>query len=176
MCHLSKLHQRPSLIIESRTWPCPMRRPSRARASRYGALLIDSMPPATTTRCVAGGDPLRRQHHGLEPRPADLVDGQRRHAVGQPSAQRGLSRRRLAEAGRDDVAHDAFLDDRRVDAGAAHGLAHDHRPQLRRGEVLERAEELPGGQADGRDDDGVHDSIFSRSIVRIVQRSGGLGR
>src|SRR6185436_12650471 len=31
------------------TWPWPMRRPLRALGSRYGALVIDSMPPATTT-------------------------------------------------------------------------------------------------------------------------------
>src|SRR6185295_17837638 len=31
------------------TWPWPMRRPLRALGSRYGALVIDSMPPATMT-------------------------------------------------------------------------------------------------------------------------------
>ena len=51
--------------------------------------------------------------------------------VGQAAAQRRLPGRRLAESGRDDVAHDAFVDDRRVDAGAAHGLADDDRPELR---------------------------------------------
>jgi hypothetical protein len=37
---------------------------------------------------------------------------------------------------------------------ARDGLAHDHGAQFRRGEVLERAQELAGGQADGADDDG----------------------
>src|SRR3954466_7399714 len=31
------------------TWPWPMRRPARAFGRRYGALVIDSMPPATMT-------------------------------------------------------------------------------------------------------------------------------
>src|SRR5437773_10394863 len=49
MWHCSKAHQRPSLIIESTTSLLPMRRPSRTPRSRYGQLLIDSMPPATAT-------------------------------------------------------------------------------------------------------------------------------
>src|SRR3954468_17881052 len=34
------------------TWPCPMRNPARAFGSRYGALVIDSMPPATMTSAL----------------------------------------------------------------------------------------------------------------------------
>src|SRR3954466_11694838 len=49
MWHCSKAHHSPSLIIESRISALPIRRPSRTRGSRYGALLIDSMPPATAT-------------------------------------------------------------------------------------------------------------------------------
>src|SRR5258707_7492277 len=49
MWHCSKAHQRPSLIMASTTSPLPMRSPSRTRGSRYGALLIDSIPPATAT-------------------------------------------------------------------------------------------------------------------------------
>ena len=33
--------------------------------------------------------------------------------------------------GRDDVAHDAFVDDRRIDAGAADGFGDDERAELR---------------------------------------------
>src|SRR3954449_11732677 len=49
MWHCSKAHHSPSLIIESRISALPIRRPSRTRGSRYGQLLIDSMPPATAT-------------------------------------------------------------------------------------------------------------------------------
>src|SRR5712671_2222761 len=31
------------------TCPCPMRKPARALGNRYGALVMDSIPPATTT-------------------------------------------------------------------------------------------------------------------------------
>ena len=41
--------RRPSLIIASIAFASPMRKPKRACLSRYGALLIDSMPPATPT-------------------------------------------------------------------------------------------------------------------------------
>src|SRR5215207_2222057 len=39
------------------TWPWPMRRPPRALGRRYGALVIDSMPPATMT----SEEPARRR-------------------------------------------------------------------------------------------------------------------
>ena len=81
---------------------------------------------------VAGGDALRREHHRLQARAAHLVDRQRRDAIGQPAVERRLPRRVLAEAGRDDVAHDAFVDDGRVDAGARDRFAHDERAELRR--------------------------------------------
>ena len=59
---------------------------------------------------VARRDALVRQHHRLEPRAADLVDGQRGDVVGKSSVQRRLPCRILAEPGRDDVAHDALVD------------------------------------------------------------------
>ena len=37
----------PSWTIPSSAWPSPMRKPKRACFKRYGALDIDSMPPAT---------------------------------------------------------------------------------------------------------------------------------
>ncbi len=42
------MSHRPSFTIESTTAALPMRNPLRAWGSRYGALVIDSMPPATT--------------------------------------------------------------------------------------------------------------------------------
>ena len=44
----SKAQVRPSYIIVSLSSPSPMRYPKRALSSTYGALDIDSMPPATT--------------------------------------------------------------------------------------------------------------------------------
>ena len=102
---------------------------------------------------VAGRDALRREHHRLEPGAADLVDRQRRDVIGKPAVQRRLPRRVLAVARLDDVAHDALVDRGRIDAGAPHRLAHDQRAELRRRELLQRAEKLSGGRADGGDDD-----------------------
>ncbi len=48
MAHWSKAQNSPSYIIESTTVLSPMRIPARASGRRYGALVIDSMPPATT--------------------------------------------------------------------------------------------------------------------------------
>ncbi len=39
---------RPSYIIESTRVPSPRRNPARAPGSRWGACVMDSMPPATT--------------------------------------------------------------------------------------------------------------------------------
>src|SRR4051794_19132010 len=49
MCFSSKLERRPSQIIRSTSVPSPIRYPERAFGSAYGAFVIDSMPPVTTT-------------------------------------------------------------------------------------------------------------------------------
>ena len=158
MCQFSNGHHSPSWIIESTTCAWPMRRPSRTRGSRYGRVAHRLHAAGHRDLDVAGLDALVREHHRLQARAAHLVDGQRGDVVGEPALERRLARRRLAGAGRDDVAHDAFVDRRRVDAGARDRFADDQRAQLRRGEILERAEELAGGHADGADDDGFgHD-------------------
>ena len=113
---------------------------------------------------VAGADALVGEHHGLEARAAHLVDGQRGDVVGEPAAERRLPRRVLSEARADDVAHDALVDDRRVDARRGGRLRRTtSAPSCGRGEVLQRAEELAGGRANGADDDGVHDSAVQGS-------------
>src|SRR4051794_37191604 len=49
MCFSSKLERRPSQIIRSTSVPSPIRYPERAFGSAYGAFVIDSIPPVTTT-------------------------------------------------------------------------------------------------------------------------------
>ena len=68
--------------------------------------------------------------------------------IGQPASQRRLPRRVLSEAGADDVAHDAFVDDAGVDTGAAHGFGDDQRAELGRGQIFQRAEKFPGRRPD----------------------------
>ena len=48
--------------------------------------------------------------------------------------------------------------------------AHDERAELRRGEVLERAEELAGRRADGADDDGFAHGLDVQSRLDALRR------
>ena len=61
---------------------------------------------------------LSRKHHRLQPRSADLVDGDGRDGRGNPTGNRGLPGRGLALTGHDDVAHDDFVDTRWIDTGS----------------------------------------------------------
>ena len=101
---------------------------------------------------VADGDALGGEHHRLQAGAAHLVDGQRRDVVGQAAAKRGLSRGVLSETGADHVAHDALVDQGRIDARATNRFGDDERAELGRGEVLQRAEKLARRRADRADD------------------------
>ncbi len=48
IAHWSNAQNRPSWAIESTTWEPPYFTPFRSPGSRWGALVMDSMPPATT--------------------------------------------------------------------------------------------------------------------------------
>jgi len=71
------------------------------------------------------------------------------------AALAGVTRRRLTEASRHDVAQDHFVDAIGVDPGAADGFPHHQGPELRGAEALQAAQELPGRRAHGREDDGL---------------------
>src|SRR6476659_7330569 len=73
MCTPSNAHQRPSLIIESTISPFPMRKPSRTRGIRYGQLLMDSMPPATTTSTSPVATPCAASMTAVSPEPHTLL-------------------------------------------------------------------------------------------------------
>ena len=102
---------------------------------------------------VAGRDALRREHDRLEAGAAHLVDRQRGDVLAEAALERRLPGRVLAVARLDDVAHDALVDGGGIDPGAGDRFAHRHRAELRRGEVLERAEEFAGGGSDCGEDD-----------------------
>jgi hypothetical protein len=95
---------------------------------------------------VTGLDALVSQHHGLEAGAAHLVDGEGSHVLGEPGLERGLARRSLALAARDDVAHDALVHRGRVDAGALDGLGDDHGAEGWRGEAFRLPRNLPVGR------------------------------
>jgi hypothetical protein len=115
---------------------------------------MDSMPRHRDVD-IACRDALRRQHDGLQARSADFIDRERGDVIGEPAVEGGLARGILAEARGYDVAHDALVHDRGIDARAADGFGHDERAELRRREVLQRAEEFSGRRPDGARDDHV---------------------
>ena len=155
MWQFSNAHHRPSWIIRSWISPLPMRRPSRRRGSAYGVLLMDSMPPATTTSASPSRTACAASITALSPEPHTLLIVSAPTVVGQPGLERGLARGRLTQAGRHDVAQDALVDLRRVQPGARDGFADGDRAQLGSGERLEHAQELAGGRARCAQDDGV---------------------
>ena len=118
-------------------------------------MVIDSMPPATATSASPAAMPCAASITALRPEPHTLLMVSAATGVGQARLQRRLAGRGLAEARRDHVAQDALLDGARVDAGAPHGLPHDQRTELRRGERGQRALKAAGGKPDRREDDGV---------------------
>ena len=127
----------------------------RARgAARYGALLIDSMPPATAISMSPVRMPCCASITALRPEPHTLLMVSAATWSARPPLSAACRAGAWPTPRRDDVAHDALVDERRIDAGARDGLANDQRAELRRGEVLQRAEELAGGRPDGADDDG----------------------
>ncbi len=154
MCHCSNAHHRPSCIIESSRLAVAHAQPFahprqqvRGAAHRLHAAGHRHSRVAAAIACAASIT-------AFSPEPHTLLTVTAGTASDSPPRERGLPRRGLAETGRDHVAHEAFVDARRIDAGAAHGFADDERAELGRGEVLQRAEELAGGQPRGRQDDG----------------------
>src|SRR6185295_9938779 len=103
---------------------------------------------------VARPDRLGGEHHGLEPRPADLVDRQRRHGPRETGVNRRLAARRLAHPALEHVPHDHFFDCAVLDAGAAHGLANHEGTEPGGGKRGEAAEILADRGAAGGENDG----------------------
>ena len=64
-----------------------------------------------------------------------------------------MTGRRLANAGADHVAHEAFVHGGGINAGAGDGFANGERAQVRRAEVFEHTQKLAGGGTNGADDD-----------------------
>ena len=80
-------------------------------------------------------------------------------ASGNPAAERGLARRRLALPCRQHAAHDDLVDFFRADPGALDRCADRSGAEVRRGETLELALEGAHGRASEANDDdwiGIH--------------------
>ena len=101
---------------------------------------------------MTGADGLVGEHHRLQAGAAHLVDRQRGDVLVESAMQRRLPRGVLSLSRGNDIAHDAFVDDRGIDAGAEHRFGHHERAELRRRKVFERAEKFSGGCPDGAHD------------------------
>ena len=165
MCQSSKVHHKPSLIRN--------RQPDRdqaavlhvlPRAGKGSCSWIPCRQPRQRRHRLC--DALSREHDGLQPRPAHLIDRQRGDVISEAASQCGLTCRRLTEPRRDDVAHDAFLDDGRVDAGARNGLTDHDGAELWGSERLQRSEELAGCGSSGGNNDNATPLNFTGSVNR----------
>ena len=117
----------------------------------------------TTTSVSPAAIALRREHHGLETRPAHLVDGQCRDVARTGLREAPPAGPAPVQPGRHDVAHDAFLDRGWVDSGAAHGLADDQGAEFGAVNAFSAPRNLPVGRRDrGDDDGGFHPLDLSR--------------
>ena len=109
---------------------------------------------------VTATDGLRAEVQSLEARAADLVQGHGRHRVGQASLDGSLTRRVLAGAGGQYLAHDHFIDLRTVQTGLFEQLANHRCAQINRGYAgqgtLETADR---GARSSNNDDVLHFQI-----------------
>ena len=168
VAHVALLEGAPQAVVDHRVDDLAVAHPQAvAHARQQVRTVAHRLHPAGHGDVdVADADRLIGDHHGLEPGAAHLVDGQRGDVIRQSAVERGLARRILAQPGADDVAHDAFVDDLRVDARAADGFGDRQRAELRRGEALERAEELARRRSDGGHDHGFTHSRAQASGLR----------
>ena len=113
------------------------------RAAGSGALVIDSMPPATTMSASPARIMMVGQVDASEAREADLVDRQRGHAHGDAGLDRGLAGGDLALARPGDLAHEHVVDLARVDAGPLEDAADGGAPEVLRAERGEAPDSLP---------------------------------
>ena len=105
---------------------------------------------------VAGANALRREHHRLQPGPADHVRGVCRGRVGDAREQCRLPRRCLTDAGLHHVAHDDVFDLLRVRIRALERLRDRDRAEFRGREFGQPAEELADRRSHRGKDECVH--------------------
>ena len=91
----------------------------------------------------------------FNPEPQTLLIVMAPVAGDSPPIDCGLSRRILPEPRRDDVAHDALVDLRSIDARALHSFAHNDGAKLRRGEIGEAALKFSHRRAAAGNDDNI---------------------
>ena len=93
------------------------------------------LPAGNDDVCVAAADRLRRQHHRLEARSADLVDGHGRHRSGQPRLDERLPRGVLTAARSENLAEDHFRHLIGLDLATREELPDNSGAEIRRGRL-----------------------------------------
>jgi len=106
---------------------------------------------------------LMGQHHGLQARTADLVDGHRGHCLRQAALDHRLARRVLADACGQHLAEDDLADLLTGHAGALQQALDDGGAQHGGRRGGQRAPELADGSACRGDDDDVRGHGFVSS-------------
>ena len=114
----------------------------------YGALDIDSIPPATTTRWSPDRIIWIGKLNGPHRRRADLVDRVRRDLDRKAGADRRLARGCLARAALKHLPHDDVLDLVVLEPDTVERVADDDRAELGCLEILQAAAELPERRTD----------------------------
>src|SRR5262249_35123708 len=110
-------------------------------------------------RAIAGLNGLGGEADRFQSRAANLVDRHGTNFGRQAREDGGLARGVLAEAGSDDVAHDAFIDLRGIELGALDHLANDDRAKLCGAEIRQATLEFPyRSAASGKNYDFVESS------------------
>ena len=104
-------------------------------------------PAGNDDRAVTGLYRLRRERDGFQSRAADLVDCHGTCCGRESAEDCSLARRILAESGGDDVAHDALIDLRRIDAGALDRFPYRNGAELRRAEIGKATLKFSDGRA-----------------------------
>ena len=127
----------------------------RAFGSAYGAFVIDSMPPVTTTST----SPARIIESAISTARIEeaqtlftVSDGT---SIGIPAPTAAWRAGRLPGAGLQHLAHDHVVDLAALEADALEARADRDRAELGRGIRGEAAVELAERRADCRDDDGA---------------------
>ena len=105
-------HEEPVAVhrVDERKFPILWPQRASSLSTRYGIRLIDSMPPASTTRDWPAEDGLRAQRDCLQAGRTRLVHGVGRHFVRKTRATRDLPGRIRARPGLPRMTDDHFVD------------------------------------------------------------------
>ena len=129
-------------------------------------MVIDSIPPATTTSAAPALDEQVGQEDAVQTGEADLVDGGGRDRHGDPALHRRLPGRDLPLAGLQDLAHEDVVDLVGGHPGPLQGGGDGQATEVHGAEAGQGAGELADGGTGSPEDDGTgHENLRRRSAA-----------